>query len=94
MHLVLLNKLLMNPVPFLALAQQLGTAAGIINAVGLVAMFGGLVGATIAALSERHVGGVKTSLIITAVGGLAFVIAQAMFAAGGQQTNIQLQPIN
>ena len=94
MHLVLLNKLLMNPLPFLALAQQLGAAAGIINAVGLVAMFGGLVGACIAALSERHVGGVKTSLIIAAVGGLAFVIAQAMFAAGGQQTNIQLQAIN
>ena len=52
------------------LAQSLGQAAGIINAFGLVAVFGGLIGACISALSERHVGGVKTSLVISAVGGL------------------------
>ena len=59
--------------PFLlaeGLAQALGMAAGIINAFGLVAVFGGLIGACISALSERHVGGVKTSLVISAVGGL------------------------
>ena len=75
--------------PFLlaaGLAQALGMAAGIINAFGLVAVFGGLIGACISALSERHVGGVKTSLVIAAVGGLAWVIAQAMFAAGGTPT--------
>jgi hypothetical protein len=38
------------------LAQALGMAAGIINAFGLVAVFGGLIGACISALSERHVG--------------------------------------
>jgi hypothetical protein len=76
------------------LAQALGTAAGIINAFGLVAVFGGLIGACISALSERHVGGVKTSLVIAAVGGLAWVIAQAMFAAGGTQPNLQLQAVN
>ena len=43
------------------LTQALGMAAGIINAFGLVAVFGGLIGACISALSERHVGGVKTS---------------------------------
>ena len=43
------------------LAQALGMAAGIINAFGLVAVFGGLIGACISALSERHVGGVKTA---------------------------------
>jgi hypothetical protein len=83
--------------PFLlgaGLAQALGMAAGIINAFGLVAVFGGLIGACISALSERHVGGVKTSLVIAAVGGLAWVIAQAMFAAGGTQPNLQLQAIN
>jgi hypothetical protein len=83
--------------PFLlaaGLAQALGTAAGIINAFGLVAVFGGLIGACISALSERHVGGVKTSLVIAAVGGLAWVIAQAMFAAGGTQPNLQLQAVN
>jgi hypothetical protein len=76
------------------LAQALGTAAGIINAFGMVAVFGGLIGACISALSERHVGGVKTSLVISAVGGLAWVIAQAMFAAGGTQTNLQIQAVN
>jgi hypothetical protein len=76
------------------LAQALGMAAGIINAFGLVAVFGGLIGACISALSERHVGGVKTSLVISAVGGLAWVIAQAMFAAGGTQTNLQIQAVN
>ena len=55
------------------LAQALGMAAGIINAFGLVAVFGGLIGACISALSERHIGGVKTSLVISAVGGLAWV---------------------
>jgi hypothetical protein len=83
--------------PFLlgaGLAQALGTAAGIINAFGLVAVFGGLIGACISALSERHIGGVKTSLVISAVGGLAWVIAQAMFAAGGTQTNLQIQAVN
>ena len=76
------------------LAQALGMAAGIINAFGLVAVFGGLIGACISALSERHIGGVKTSLVISAIGGLAWVIAQAMFAAGGTQTNLQIQAVN
>src|ERR1700730_8834748 len=81
---------LTNPVMAAGLAQALGMAAGIINAFGLVAVFGGLIGVCISALSERHVGGVKTSLVISAVGVLAWVIAQAMFAAGGTQTNLQL----
>ena len=85
---------LTNPVMAAGLAQALGMAAGIINAFGLVAVFGGLIGACISALSERHVGGVKTSLVISAVGGLAWVIAQAMFAAGGTQTNLQMQAVN
>ena len=63
--------LLFNPILAAGLAQALGMAAGIINAFGLVAVFGGLIGACISALSERHVGGVKTSLVIAAVGGLA-----------------------
>ena len=81
---------LTNPVMAAGLAQALGMAAGIINAFGLVAVFGGLIGACISALSERHIGGVKTSLVISAVGGLAWVIAQAMFASGGTQANNQV----
>jgi hypothetical protein len=43
------------------LSQALGSAAGIIEAIGLVALFGGLTGAAISALAERHLSGVKTS---------------------------------
>jgi hypothetical protein len=52
--------LLANPLLAASLAQALGQLAGILNAFGLVAVFGGLIGACISALSERHVGGVKT----------------------------------
>ena len=96
-HLALLLFGFSSEPPFLlaaGLAQALGMAAGIINAFGLVAVFGGLIGACISALSERHVGGVKTSLVIAAVGGLAWVIAQAMFSAGGNTVNITPQAVN
>lgn len=76
------------------LAQALGSAAGIIQAVGLVAVFGGLIGAAISALSERHLAGVKTSLVIAAVGGLAWLLASAFFAAGGSTVNITPTAIN
>ena len=36
------------------LAQALGGAAGIIQAIGLVAVFGGLIGAAVSALSGRE----------------------------------------
>ena len=85
---------LTRPILFLGLVQQLGNAAGIINDVALVAVFGGLVGAAISAMSERHIGGVKTSLVIAAVGGLAFVLCQAFFTAGGQQNGIALGQVN
>jgi hypothetical protein len=76
------------------LGQALGTAGGIIQAIGLVAVFGGLIGAAVSALSERHLAGVKTSLVIAAIGGLAWLIASAFFAAGGATTNITLQAVN
>jgi len=67
---------------------------GFMNAFGLAAVFGRLIGACISALSERHIGGVKTPLVIAAVGGPAWVIAKAMFAAVGTQPNLQLQAAN
>jgi hypothetical protein len=56
--------------------------------------FSGLIGAAVSALSERHLAGVKTSLVIAAIGGLAWLIATAFFAAGGAATNITLQAVN
>ncbi len=85
---------LTKPVMAAGLVQSLGQAAGIINNVGLVVMFAGLMGAAVSALSERHIGGVKTSLAIAAVGGLAFILCQTFFAAGGQQNAVELQAVN
>jgi hypothetical protein len=76
------------------LAQALGGAAGIIQSIGLVAVFGGLIGAAVSALSGRELSGVKTSLVIAAVGGLAWLIATAFFTAGGMNANITPQAIN
>jgi hypothetical protein len=76
------------------LNQALGTAGGIIQAIALVAVFGGIIGAVVSALSEKHLAGVKTSLVIAAIGGLAWLIATSFFAAGGAPTNIQLQQVN
>ena len=42
--------------------------------------FGGLTSAAVSALSERHLAGVKGSLVITAIGGLAWPIATAFFS--------------
>jgi hypothetical protein len=95
--LLKLNLLFTSNLPLLAagLAQAMGGAAGIINAFGLLCVFGGLIGAAVSALGERHVGGVKTSLVIACVGGLAWTIAQTMFQVGGQPVNnITPQPVN
>ena len=45
--------LLRNPLLAAGLAQALGRAAGIIQAIGLVAVFGGLIAAAVSALSPE-----------------------------------------
>ncbi len=89
----MLELLQLNWVLAAGLAPALGGTAGILNAFGMLGAFGGLLGAGIAALFERGLAGVKASLIIAAVCGLAWLIAQAMFAAGGAPPNIQMTPI-
>jgi hypothetical protein len=75
------------------LSQALGSAGGIIQAIG--AVFGGLIVAAMSALSEKHSAGVKTSEVIGAIGGMAWrLIAIAFFAAGGATTNITLQAVD
>jgi hypothetical protein len=76
------------------LGQALGAAGGIIQGIGLIAVFGGLISAAVSALSERHLAGVKTSLVIAAIGGMAWLIATAFFAAGGANVNITLGGVN
>jgi hypothetical protein len=90
----MLEILFSNPLLAAGLNAALGNAAAVIQAIGLVAVFGGLIGACVAALSERGLAGVKTSLVIAAIGGLAWLIAQAMFAAGGNAPVIQMGQLN
>ena len=71
----------------------LGQAAGIINGFGLVGAFGGLVYAGWSSLSGRTEQ-IKYGLMGSALCGLAWAIVSAMFTAGGQGANIQLQQPN
>jgi hypothetical protein len=73
------------------LSQASGSAGGIIQATG--AAFGGLIGAAVSALSEKHLAGVETTLVIAAIGGLAWRIATALLAAGGATTTSLLRPL-
>ena len=81
---------LSNPVLAAGLLPALGAVAGVINALALVVVFAALVGAAVNAFGERNVGGVKTSLMIAGFGALAWLLAQAMFAAGGNAPNIAM----
>ena len=61
------QSLLRSPLLAAGLAQALGSAAGIMQAFGLVAVFGGLMGAAVSALSERHLAGVIQAIGLVAV---------------------------
>jgi hypothetical protein len=76
------------------LAQALGAAAGIIQAISMVTCFAMLVGATISAMSDRHTGAIKVYLIIAAVAALAWIIVTSFFTAGGVNVNITPTGIN
>ena len=83
--------------PFVAasLTQALGGAAGLIGAIALVIITAALITGCAEGITQRHVGGVKVSLVIAAVAGLAWVITQAFFTAGGMPTNnITVQNVN
>ena len=86
------EKLANSAVPAGGLSQASGSADGIIWSIAEV--FGRLIGAAVSTLSESHLAGVKTSLVIAAIGGLAWLIATAFFAAGGAATNITPQAVN
>ena len=75
-----------------AITGPLGNAAGIIQDVAMVATYGGLVGAIVAAYSGRDMGNVKTALVISAVGGLAWLLVVAFFGASG--SNPGINPVN
>jgi hypothetical protein len=64
------EKLTNSAVPAGDLSQASGSAGGIIRSMG--AVFGGLIGAAVSALSESHLAGAKTGLVIAAIAGLAW----------------------
>jgi hypothetical protein len=76
-----------------SISQALGQAGGIINGFALIGAFAGLVFAGWAAKMGRTEM-IKYGLLGSALCGLAWAIASAMFAAGGQSVSIQLQSPN
>jgi hypothetical protein len=76
-----------------SISQALGQAGGIINGFALIGAFGGLVFAGWQAKMGRTEM-IKYGLLGSALCGLAWAIASAMFAAGGQSVSIQLQSPN
>jgi hypothetical protein len=76
------------------LTQALGGFLGILQGVAALAFYGGLIGALVAGLSERHIGSAKNALVIAGLGGVAWLLVTAFFAAGGNNVNITAQQIN
>jgi hypothetical protein len=76
-RLLLPEKLANSAVLAAVLSQASGSACGFIQSTGVD--FGGLIGAAVSALTERQLAGVKTSLVIAAIGGLSWLIATAFF---------------
>jgi hypothetical protein len=73
-----------------SISQALGQAGGTINAFALIGAFAGLVFAGWAAKMGRTEM-IKYGLLGSALCGLAWAIASAMFAAGGQSSGEEIQ---
>ena len=76
------------------LSQALGSGLGLILGIGFVAAVAALVGSALGGFSERSISGIKISLILAIICALAYLIVQALFAAGGISQNITPQAIN
>ncbi len=90
-----MNTLFQNSVTLLAaaggLTQNLGQVAGVLNAIGILLFFGGLLMAAIMFMIGRTEY-LKYGLVGSGVGGLAWVIVNTFFQAGnGVDPGIQLQ---
>jgi hypothetical protein len=87
-------QLFFSSMPFVAqaagggLASKMGGALGVLNMIGLVLAFGGLLFAAIMFMmgqTERMIYGLVGAII----GGLAFIIVKAMFQSGGSGSGIE-----
>lgn len=70
------------------LRQASGSAGG--NFQSTDAVFGGLIGGAVSALSEKR----SAELVIASIGGLAWLLGTAFFAARGATTNVTLQAVD
>jgi lipopolysaccharide export LptBFGC system permease protein LptF len=78
----------------LGLAQQLGSGLGIILGIGFLASCTCLVASALSGFGERSIAGIKVSLVLAIICGLAYVIVQAIFQAGGVAQTIAPTAIN
>jgi hypothetical protein len=74
-------------------SQASGSASGFIQSTGAASC--GLIGAAMSALSEGHLAGFKTSLVIAAIGGPGVANCGCVLRCiGGAATNATLQAVN
>jgi hypothetical protein len=80
--------------PLAGLSAALGGGLGVVLGIGFVAACACLVAAALGGFGERSVSGIKVSLVLAIVCALAYMIVQALFAAGGITENITPTAIN
>ena len=74
------------PVAATSFNTSMSSALGIINAIAAVICFGGLISSIFMYMSGQHTF-LKQALVGSAVAGLAWVIIQTFFSAGGQSVD-------
>jgi hypothetical protein len=79
---------------FGALLQAIGSGLAIILGFGFLASCAALVASCLGGFGERSIAGTKVSLVLAIICGLAYLIVQAAFAAGGVPQNIQVGQLN
>jgi hypothetical protein len=82
------------PLAAAGLSQALGQGLGIVLSIGFLAAVASLVAAALGGFGERSIAGIKVSLVLAIICGLAYVIVQAIFQAGGVGQNITPQAVN
>lgn len=76
------------------LGQALGAGLGVITSIGFVASVASLIAAALGGFGERSISGIKVSLVLAIICALAFLIAVALFQAGGVPVNITPTQVN
>ena len=75
------------------LNDQMGKVAGILNLIGLIIFFGGMLMSSVMYMLGRTEQ-MKYALVGSGIGGMAWVIVKTFFETSGQTMNVDLQPVN